>query len=59
MAQNNKYETINIVSGKIILKETGQGISNLLVVLYDLDPSAKLEDFIKSLHYCPTKKLKG
>ena len=39
----------NTISGKVTLKETGIGIPDILVVIYDLDPTAKPEEFIKSL----------
>ncbi len=34
----------NTISGKIILKESGKGIPDLLVVIYDLDPATKPEE---------------
>lgn len=46
---NTKTEIVNSITGKITLKETGQGIPDLLVVLYDLDPGTKPDEFIKSL----------
>jgi len=38
----------NTISGKIILKESGIGIPDLLVVIYDLDPSTKPEEDFSS-----------
>lgn len=35
---------LNTISGKIVLKETGVGIPDMLVVIYDLDPGAKNEE---------------
>ncbi|MBK7108745.1 MAG: hypothetical protein IPH61_06260 [Bacteroidetes bacterium] len=51
MATTNttKQEFPNHISGKISLKDTGAGIPNLLVIIYDLDPGAKPEEFINSL----------
>ena len=40
---------MNSISGKITLKETATGIPDLLVVIYDLDPGSKPEEFINSL----------
>ncbi len=36
--------TTNSLSGKVLLKETGAGIPDLLVVVYDLDPGTKPEE---------------
>lgn len=46
---NKKTDNSNIVSGKVILKETGIGIPDLLVVIYDLDPGTKPDEFIRGL----------
>jgi hypothetical protein len=35
---------MNIVSGKVLVKETGVGLPDLLVSVYDLDPNTKPED---------------
>ena len=35
---------MNIVNGKVIVKESGVGIPNLLIVLYDFDPNTKMEE---------------
>jgi hypothetical protein len=37
---------MNKVSGKVILKESGVGIPDLLVVIYDLDPNTKSEEVL-------------
>jgi hypothetical protein len=45
MAFNNSTpKTMNSISGKIILKETGMGIPDLLVVIYDLDPGTRSDE---------------
>jgi hypothetical protein len=50
MATSTKTpDNLNLISGKIILKETGLGIPDLLVVLYDLDPGTKPDEFIRGL----------
>ena len=46
---STKIEIVNTINGKITLKETGLGIPDLLVVIYDLDPGTKPDEFIKSL----------
>ena len=46
---STKTEIANTITGKITLKETGQGIPDLLVVIYDLDPGTKPDEFIRSL----------
>ena len=46
---NKKTENANVVSGKVTLKETGIGIPDLLVVIYDLDPGTKPDEFIRGL----------
>ncbi len=38
----------NIISGKIIVKETGIGVPDLLVVLYDLDSSSSFNNIINA-----------
>lgn len=35
----------NIISGKVTVKETGAGIPDLVVVLYDIDPGEENEEF--------------
>lgn len=41
----DKYGALlNTIRGKVTLKETGAGIPDLLVVIYDLDPGTKPED---------------
>src|SRR5262249_38073336 len=37
----------NTISGRVILKESGAGIPDLLVVLYDKDPGTKSEDALR------------
>jgi hypothetical protein len=44
MPSNRQPTTSNIISGKIVVKETGIGIPDLLVVIHDLDPGAKPDD---------------
>jgi hypothetical protein len=44
MAANSHETSANRISGKIVLKETGVGIPDLLVVIYDHDPGAKPEE---------------
>lgn len=48
-ASSTKTEITNTITGKITLKETGRGIPDLLVVMYDLDPGTKPDEFIRSL----------
>lgn len=43
-ASNPQVTNANSISGKIVVKETGIGIPDLLVVIYDLDPGAKPEE---------------
>ncbi|CAN5236585.1 hypothetical protein BH23BAC1_BH23BAC1_36680 [soil metagenome] len=43
MATNNIKPT-NTITGKVLLKETGAGIPDLLVVIYDLDPGVRSEE---------------
>jgi hypothetical protein len=38
--------SINTISGKIVQKESGLGIPDLLVVIYDLDPGTRPEEVI-------------
>lgn len=47
--KNSNHRNMNTIIGKITLKETGIGIPDLLVVIYDLDPGAKPEEnFVES-----------
>ncbi len=39
---------MNRISGKILLKESGVGIPDLLVVVYDVDPNTQPEETIRS-----------
>lgn len=43
-ASNASSDTSNRVSGRVLLKETGVGIPDLLVVIYDLDPGIRPEE---------------
>jgi hypothetical protein len=36
----------NSISGKIVHKQTGRGISDILVVLYDMDPGTRAEESV-------------
>src|SRR5688500_11329544 len=38
LADNSTRNTSNSISGKVILKETGMGVPDLIVIVYDLDP---------------------
>ena len=40
---------MNYLSGRVVLKETGVGIPDLLVVVYDADPRTKPEDLITAV----------
>lgn len=40
----NRLPNVNSISGKVLLKETGMGIPDLLVVIYDLDPGVRLDE---------------
>ncbi|MCB0566515.1 MAG: hypothetical protein KDD01_19265, partial [Phaeodactylibacter sp.] len=40
---------MNTITGKIALLNTGAGIANLLVVVYDVDPETKPEEVIAEL----------
>ena len=40
----NKESAMNKISGKIVLKESGLGIPDLLVVIYDFDPRTQPEE---------------
>jgi|GEM_PF-2979475 len=40
---------MNTVQGKIVVKETGAGCANLLVVIYDLDPNTRPEELIEAI----------
>ena len=44
MPTNSREFTANRISGKVLVKETGAGIADLLVVIYDLDPGARAEE---------------
>ena len=44
MPANPRELTTNRISGKVLLKETGAGIADLLVVIYDLDPGARPDE---------------
>src|SRR5689334_24866735 len=37
---------MNTISGRVVLKETGIGIPDLLVVIHDMDPGTKPEESI-------------
>lgn len=43
-ATTRSATTANALSGKVLLKETGAGIPDLLVVVYDLDPGIRPEE---------------
>jgi len=40
---------MNKVSGKIMLKESGVGIPDLLVILFNIDPKTQPEEIIASI----------
>ncbi|MCC6279948.1 MAG: hypothetical protein IT262_05075 [Saprospiraceae bacterium] len=40
---------MNTVTGKIVLKESGMGLSNLLVVIYDVDPDSRTGETATSI----------
>ena len=44
MATSSREVSANRISGKVLLKETGVGIADLLVVIYDLDPGVRPEE---------------
>lgn len=44
-----KKHKMNTITGKIALLNTGAGIANLLVVVYDVDPETKPEEVIAEL----------
>jgi hypothetical protein len=44
MAINPRELSVNRISGKVLQKETGVGIPDLLVVIYDLDPGTRSEE---------------
>ena len=44
MATNSRDLDSNRISGRIVLKETGVGIPDLLIVIYDLDPGTRSEE---------------
>lgn len=35
---------MNVVSGRVVVKESGVGVPDLLVVVYDVDPGTRSED---------------
>lgn len=39
---------MNRISGRVVLKESGAGVPDVLVVIYDLDPGTKTEESIAS-----------
>lgn len=39
---------MNKICGKVIVKETGKGVPDLLIVVYDLDPRTKPEEVLKT-----------
>ncbi len=41
--------SMNTVQGKIVVKETGAGCPNLLVVIYDIDPDTQPEEVIAAI----------
>lgn len=43
-SQSTKASDLNTIRGKVTLKESGAGIPDLLVVIYDLDPGTKSEE---------------
>lgn len=43
-ANNTRKVTTNNIKGKVLLKETGAGLPDLLVVIYDLDPGVRGEE---------------
>lgn len=45
---------INAITGKITLKETGAGIPDLLVVLYDLDPGVRSDESFGTAGVAPS-----
>lgn len=38
---------MNKISGRVVLRESGVGIPDVLVVIYDLDPKTKPEEDIE------------
>lgn len=42
-------KNMNIITGKVTVKETGNGITDLLVVVYDIDPDAKNDEPFKMI----------
>ena len=63
--QKNKYKNriMNKVNGKVLLKEIGVGIPNLLIVVYDLDPQTKIKELLNAVQTNPSldfwNKIKG
>lgn len=45
---------MNTISGRVVLKETGAGIPDVLVVIYDIDPGTQPEEVIRPT---PTRAL--
>ncbi len=39
--------SMNTIYGKVVVKETGNGIEDLLIVVYDLDPQTKLQELLE------------
>ena len=37
---------MNVINGRVVLKESGVGIPDLLVVVYDVDPNTRSEEAI-------------
>ena len=48
MAATSRELDSNRISGRIVLKETGVGIPDLLVVMYDLDPGTRSEEGLEA-----------
>ena len=45
--QSSNPTKLNTITGRVILKESGTGIPDLLVVLFDLDPGARSDDLFE------------
>jgi len=41
---------MNIIYGKVVVKETGKGIEDLLIVVYDLDPKTEPQKVLEICH---------
>ena len=39
---------LNTISGKVVLKESGRGIPDLVVAIYDVNPNTEPEERIES-----------